>query len=102
MILIAPRGLEIGISRSPQSAPEAHGQTLRNATPFKMGFPSGSVVKKLLATAGEAGSIPELGRSPGEGIATHSSILVWTIPWTEEPGGIQSMGSQKNWTRLSD
>ena len=67
MILIAPRGLEIGISISPQSAPEAHGQTLRNATPFKMGFPSGSVVKKLLAPAGEAGSIPELGRSPGEG-----------------------------------
>ena len=67
-----------------------------------MGFPSGSVVKKLLAPAGEAGSIPELGRSPGEGIATHSSILVWTIPWTEEPGGLQSMGSQKNWTRLSD
>ena len=34
MILIALRGLEIGISISPQSAPEAHGQTLRNATPL--------------------------------------------------------------------
>ena len=34
--------------------------------------------------------------------ATHSSILVWEIPWTEEPGGLQSMGLQKNWTqRLS-
>ena len=30
-----------------------------------------------------------------EGIATHSSILVWKIPWTEEPGGLQSMGSQR-------
>ena len=30
-----------------------------------------------------------------EGMATHSSILVWRIPWTEEPGGIQSMGSQR-------
>ena len=29
-----------------------------------------------------------------EGIATHSSILAWTIPWTEEPGGIWSIGSQ--------
>ena len=29
------------------------------------------------------------------GMATHSSILVWRIPWTEEPGGLQSMGSQR-------
>ena len=28
-------------------------------------------------------------------MATHSSILAWEIPWTEEPGGLQSMGSQK-------
>ena len=33
--------------------------------------------------------------------ATHSSILAWEIPWTEEPGGLQSMESQKNRTRLS-
>ena len=31
-----------------------------------------------------------------EGIATHSSILAWEIPWTEEPGGLQSIGSQKS------
>ena len=30
-----------------------------------------------------------------EGMATHSSILPWIIPWTEEPGGLQSMGSQR-------
>ena len=35
-----------------------------------------------------------------EGMATHSSILAWRIPWTEEPGGLQSMGSQR--VRLSD
>ena len=35
-----------------------------------------------------------------KGIATHSSILAWKIPWTEEPGGLQSMGSQKSQTRL--
>ena len=28
-------------------------------------------------------------------MATHSSILAWTIPWTEEPGGLQPMGSQR-------
>ena len=35
-----------------------------------------------------------------EGMATHSSILAWEIPWTEEPGGFQSLGSQRarhNW-----
>ena len=34
-------------------------------------------------------------------MATHSSILAWRIPWTEEPGGLQSEESQ-SWTRLSD
>ena len=36
-----------------------------------------------------------------EGMATHSNVLAWEIPWTEEPGGLQSMGSQKNRTQLS-
>ena len=35
-------------------------------------------------------------------IAIHSSILDWRIPWTEEPGGLQSLGVTKSWTRLSD
>ena len=35
-------------------------------------------------------------------MATHSSILAWRIPWTEEPGGLQSAGSQKSQTRPSD
>ena len=33
-------------------------------------------------------------------MATHSSILAWRVPWTEEPGGLQSTGSQKSQTRL--
>ena len=37
-----------------------------------------------------------------EEMATHASILAWEIPWTEEPGGLQSMGSQKSQTSLSD
>ena len=37
-----------------------------------------------------------------KGTATHSSVLARRIPWTEEPGGLQSMGSQKSQTRLSD
>ena len=37
-----------------------------------------------------------------KGMAIHSSILAWEIPWTEEPGGLQPMGSQKTLTRLRD
>ena len=35
-------------------------------------------------------------------MAIHSSIFAWEIPWTEKPGWLQSMGSQKSWTQLSD
>ena len=58
-------------------------------------FPGGSVVKHLPAMK------ETLVRSLGgqdpleEGMATHSSILAWRIPWTEEPGRLQSMGSQR-------
>ena len=51
------------------------------------GFPCGTVAKNLSANAGDAGSVPESGRSPEREMATHSSILAWEIPWTEEPGG---------------
>ena len=44
---------------------------------------------------GDVGLIPGWGRSPGGGHATHSSILAWRIPWTEEPGGLPSAGSQR-------
>ena len=55
----------------------------------------GSEVKASAWNAGDPGSIPGLGRSPGEGRATHSSTLVYKIPWTEEPGRLQSMGLQR-------
>ena len=51
-----------------------------------MGFPGGSVVKNLPANPGDTGLIPGLGRSLEEEMATHSSILVWRIPWAEDPG----------------
>ena len=43
----------------------------------------------------DTGLIPELGRSPREGMATQSSALAWRISWTEEPHGLQSMVSQR-------
>jgi len=53
------------------------------------------VVKNLPANAGDVGSIRQWRRSPAEGNTTHSSILAWEIAWTEEPGELQSMGSQE-------
>ena len=100
-----------------------------------LGLPCSSAGKESACNAGDPGSIPESGRSPGEGIgyslqyswvsllaqtvkntpalqetwvpslgwedalekgkATHSSVLAWRIPWAEEPGRLQSMGSQR-------
>ena len=60
------------------------------------------MVKNLPANAGDirdAAPIPGSGRSPGEGHGTHSSIIAWEIPRTEEPGRLQSIGSQSQ-TRL--
>ena len=62
-------------------------------------FTGGSVVKKPSANAGitgDAGLIPGSRRSPGKGNATHPSILAWKIPWSEEPGRIQSMVLQES------
>ena len=59
------------------------------------------VVKNLSANAGDVrdvGSITGLGRSLEKGMATQSSILAWLIPWTEELGGLQSMGLQRDRT----
>ena len=56
------------------------------------------MVKNLPTDAGnvrDEGLIPGSGQSPGGGMATRSSVLAWRIPWTEEPGGLHSMGSQR-------
>ena len=61
-----------------------------------VGFPGGAVVKNPPGSAGDArdvGFIPGLGRSLGVEMAICCSILAWKISWTEEAGGLQSMGS---------
>ena len=61
-----------------------------------MGFPCGSVSKESVFNAGatgEPGPISGQEDPLKEEMATHSSILAWEIPWTEKPGGLQSMGS---------
>ena len=60
-----------------------------------MDFPDGSVVKNLPAHAGDTDLILGQEDPLEKEIATHSSILAWEIPWTEEPGRLQSIGSQR-------
>ena len=55
---------------------------LRTALP-EPGFPGGSDGKESACNAGDPGSFPGLGRSPGKEMATHSSVLAWEIPWME-------------------
>ena len=60
----------------------------------QMGVPCGSDGKESTCNGGDLGSIdPWAGVDPlEEGVVTHSGILAWRIPWTEEPGGLQSTG----------
>ena len=60
-----------------------------------MGFPGDSDVKEPTYNTGDPSSIPGLGRSPGEVNGYPLQNLAWRIPWTEEPGRLQSMGSQR-------
>ena len=66
----------------------------------ELGLLDGSVVKNLPANAGDAESLGQEDPLEKE-MVTHSSILAWEIPWTEEPGGLRSTGLEKSQTRLS-
>ena len=59
------------------------------------GFPGGSGIKNLPANVRDAGSIPGWEDPLEKEMAIQSSFLAWEIPWTEEPGGLQSMESQR-------
>ena len=59
------------------------------------GFPGGSDGKESTCNVTDFSLIPKFGRSPGKGNGYHSSILAWRIPRTEEPGRLQSIGSQR-------
>ena len=64
-------------------------------------FPGDSDSMELARSVGDPSSIPGLERILEKGMATHYSILAWRNPWTEEPDGLQSMGSQSQ-TPLSN
>ena len=63
------------------------------------GFPGGTDGKEPTCHAGvtrDVGLIPGREGRLGQGLAAHSSILAWGIPWTEESGSLQSMGSKES------
>ena len=70
------------------------------------GFPSGSVEKNLpeMQETQQESCVWSLGQEDPleKEMATDSSILLWEISWTEEPGGLQSLGLQKSRTQLSN
>ena len=63
-------------------------------------FPGGSEVKASASSAGNPGSIPGLEDPLEKEMATHSSILAWKIPWTEEPGGLELLGYKESDTHM--
>ena len=65
-----------------------HWRRDRLPIPVFLGFPGGSTGEESACNAGDLGSIPGLEDPSEQGMATHSSILAWRIPWTEKPGGL--------------
>ena len=66
------------------------------AVTFILGFPGGSVVKNSSAKQETWVQLLSQEDPLEKEMATHSSVLAWEIPWTEEPDGLQSMGSKKS------
>ena len=60
------------------------------------------MIKNPPANARDMGSVPGLGTFPGERNGNPLQYSFCEIPWTEEPGGLQCMGSQKSWTQLNN
>ena len=65
---------------------------------YNLGSPSGSDGKEFTCNVGDLGSIPGLGKSPEEDIATHSSILAWRIPMDRGAWQATVHGVAKSWT----
>ena len=62
---------------------------------YSYGFSGGSDGEESASNERDPGSIPGSEDPLEKGMATHSSILAWRLPWTEEPGGLPSMGLQR-------
>ena len=75
--------------------PDDHWRRDRLPTPVFLGFPGGSASKESACNVGDLGSVLGWEDPLYKGVASGSSILAWRIPWTEEPGRLQSVGSPR-------
>ena len=62
---------------------------------IRLGFPGGSDGEESACSVGDPGSISGSKDPLADETATHSSILIWEVPWTEKPGRLQSLGSER-------
>ena len=83
------------ITPAPRKMQKDHPKGVLKFTTMSLGFPHSSVGKESACSAGDPGSIPGLGRSPGEGNGNPLQHSAWKIPWVEEPDRLQSMGLQR-------
>ena len=75
----------------------------RAVLPWALSVPCGLDSQESTCNVGDPGLIPRSGKSPGEDMATHSSVLAWKTPWMEEPGGLHTIhGAANSQTRQSD
>ena len=93
--VIESQGLKCPTSLTELSFPFSSGRFCFMYLGLYIRFPRWLSGKESACNARDLGSIPGSGRLLEEGMATHSSILAWRIPWTEEPGRLQSMGSKE-------
>ena len=91
-----------GAVRGPDQRAFSVSGIYKTQSSFCKGFPGGAVVKNLDVT--QETLVQSLGREDPleKEMAADSCILTLKIPWTEEPGGLQPIGSKKKWTSLSD
>ena len=88
------------VNKKVRSHPKPQSEIAITKTPFYLfihicGLPQWLSSKESACNAGDVGSSPGWGDFLGDGMANHSSILAWRIPWTEKPGGLQLIGSQR-------
>ena len=94
-MLSLPFRFPLKISMYPTSNSHKHPILINHFLPIIWGFPGGARVKDLPAKAGDPARLLDQEDPLEKGMATNSSILAWKIPWTEEPGRLQTMELQR-------
>ena len=85
-----------GVSKESNMTEQLNNNNLKHTVTLSTGLPCGSAGKESTCQCRRCGFNPWVRKIPPEKkIASHSSILAWGIPWTEEPGGLPTMGSQR-------